>query len=105
MVMLIRHQCFADHHLLLLLLLLQLSLLLLVDTAVYESLLEEARRSSLNMKPDGTRIPVPKFVEAMRPYVDQAVLEYQNQAVPPSSGGGDEEEGVSMAPTAGGAKL
>ena len=40
------------------------------DGNVYESLLEEARKSALNMRPDGTRITVPKFVEAMRPCVE-----------------------------------
>ena len=37
---------------------------------------------ALAMMPDGARILVPKFVEAMRPYIDKTILQYQNQALP-----------------------
>ena len=56
------------------------------DGNVYESLLEEARKSSLNVQPDGSRIHVPKFVEAIRPYIDVGILEYENRAVPAVTG-------------------
>ena len=50
--------------------------------AVYEALLTEARRSSLNVRPDGTRNTVPAFVEALRPYINMDILQHANRATP-----------------------
>ena len=58
------------------------------DGNVYEALLIEARRSSMNLKPDGTPNEVPAFVEALRPYVNYDVLQYANRSTPASDGSG-----------------
>ena len=53
------------------------------DGNVYEALLTEARASSLNTRPDGSRNTVPSFVEALRPFVNTEVLEPANRGTPP----------------------
>jgi hypothetical protein len=55
------------------------------DGNVYEALLSAARSSSLNSKADGSRNRVPLFVEALRPYVNTAVLAHCNRSLPPST--------------------
>jgi hypothetical protein len=65
---------------------------------VYEALLTEARRSSLNVRPDGSRNTVPAFVEALRPYINMDLLRHANRATPaPGSGGGGGGGGAAAA--------
>ena len=68
------------------------------DGNVYEALLTEARRSSMNLKPDGiTPNEVPAFVEALRPYVNYDVLRYANRSTPAASDDGSDTAAAHVA--------
>eukprot|EP00928_Gymnodinium_smaydae_P043016 TRINITY_DN28910_c0_g2_i1.p2 TRINITY_DN28910_c0_g2~~TRINITY_DN28910_c0_g2_i1.p2 ORF type:complete len:146 (-),score=27.86 TRINITY_DN28910_c0_g2_i1:248-685(-) len=54
------------------------------DGRVYEALLEEARRSALNVSESGEREEVPEFVATLGKWLDKSVLAWNN-GLPPAA--------------------
>ena len=52
------------------------------DGNVYEHLFLEAKRSALNMTPDGKAIEVPAYIAVMEPYLDVELLKDANSRLP-----------------------
>ena len=55
------------------------------DGNVYEQLFLEAKRSALNMTPDGKTIEVPSYIKVMEPYLDFDLLGDANTRTPAAS--------------------